>query len=66
MKFLIPFLAILCLAASRPAKHDERIREKAISDTLTMTLVVGVEFRDKGKHPTWAEIQQEVYRRLTK
>lgn len=68
---VVIFVVILttCTASlySRPVKrHYEAggCREQAMNDTLLLTLIVGAEFREKGRHPTWAEIQSEVIRRM--
>lgn len=62
--FFLLLLAITCEAA--PRRKDLTCREKAINETLIMTLVVGSEFREQGKKPTWAELQTEIARRLKK
>jgi hypothetical protein len=46
------------------SSSKQNCREKAIADTLQMTLLVGSDMRAQGKHPSWLDIQTEVRKRL--
>lgn len=56
------FWWITCFTIGASQKHQSNCREKAINDTLNMTLLVGSDMR--GRHATWLDIQTEVRKRL--
>lgn len=65
LAFIVAGLSGVVLVGARPAhKPSQSIRAQAINETLDMVLIVGSDFRARGKHPTWAEIDAEVARRM--
>lgn len=61
MKILFLFLLVSICEAASP-KLD--CRQRAIEDTLMMTLLVGSDARQKGEKLTWEQIQSRVRLRL--
>lgn len=58
-RITILFLGMVLAGAvfGRVQGHIDRSnREKIVNDTLTMVLVVGMEAKERGEHPTWGVI----------
>ncbi len=59
-------LCLILVAGVEASKHVHGTVNRAdiVNATLDQVLLVGSDFTEQGKHPTWGDIDKEVARRM--